>query len=386
MLKTIFSVCNSKNKKHKIITIFGLKLKIKRTKDKTQILNKKIELLEKIIIENSGMFDPEYYTNKYNLNLKRFEALDHYYKIGIKKEYNPSKYIDVKYSRRYVKDKNPILELLNPDSDYFFPNKVNSFKNNHDSERIKSYIEYKKTRKAKGVVYTCITNDYDDINEISIYKYINPDWDYVCYTDNKNDIEQKQIGIWEIRPLVFDKLDNTRNNRYHKINAHLLFPEYDESIYLDSNINILTDFIFERIKNSTYGIVLPSHFRDVCIYQEYNIVKKRQIDDIDLITKELEIIKEAGMPRLYGFAENNIIYRKHNQQNIKNIMDEWWYMVSHYSKRDQLSLVYLLWKYGIDVKDITFKNARLNYKNFALFAHKKNRETIKREEECSTEN
>ena len=53
-------------------------------------------------------------------------------------------------------------------------------------------------------------------------------------------------------------------------------------------------------------------------------------------------------------------------------------MVLNYSKRDQLSFSYLLWKFGFDIANILIKNSRIDIDNFYVFDHKKGRinETI----------
>lgn len=242
-----------------------------------------------------------------------------------------------------------------------------------DLLRIENYLAQKSSRKAKSVLYTCITNDYDDIEAIKTYKYINNDWDYVCYTDNQEHINQGQIGIWEIRPLQFNELDDVRNNRWHKLNPHILFPEYEESIYIDPNINILTDKIFKIIEKKNRPFIQPYHFKNTCIYYEYKEVLNNKMDDEKLIIDEYNLLKENKMPKRYGFGENNLLYRRHNLPEIIEIDNEWWSMVKNYAKRDQLSLAYILWKHHIKIKEITFKNTRADKKNFYVFAHKKGR-------------
>lgn len=100
--------------------------------------------------------------------------------------------------------------------------------------------------KSRGVVYTCLTGNYDTLRE---HKYINRNWDYVCFTDDEKLLAQKRQGIWEIRPLVYAEKDNALNNRYHKINPHKLFPEYEESVYVDGNVDIRSPYFFDRLKN-----------------------------------------------------------------------------------------------------------------------------------------
>lgn len=254
----------------------------------------------------------------------------------------------------------------------------NKYKSDIDIQQIEEYLLYKKTRQAKGVVYTCTTNDYDDIHEIEIYKYIDKDWDYVFFTDNEEHIKQGQIGIWEVRPLQFTELDNTRNQRWHKVNAHKLFANYEKSIWIDGNVVNLSDYIFRVANNlsDTEVIKIPKHFKNNCIYQEYKDVLKLELDKKDLIDKELDLIKQAGMPRNYGFTETNILIRRHNSQNMTQLQEEWWSFIEKYSKRDQLALMYLLWKYNIKTRDVLIKNTRLDAKDFYVMAHKKARTPI----------
>ncbi len=52
------------------------------------------------------------------------------------------------------------------------------------------------------VVYTCITNGYDNLIR---HKFSAPDWDYVCFTDNAKLLKRGRVGRWQIRPLAYDK-------------------------------------------------------------------------------------------------------------------------------------------------------------------------------------
>lgn len=253
----------------------------------------------------------------------------------------------------------------------------NYYRTAGDDKRIQNYLEYKKTRQAKGVVYTCTTNDYDDINEIKIYKYIDKDWDYVFFTDNEEHIKQGQIGIWEVRPLQFSELDNTRNQRWHKINAHIILPEYEKSIWIDANINILTNRLFKLIERCTSLVFLPKHFKNICIYEEYKDVEELMYDESLLINNELKVLKENNMPKHFGFSETNILYREHNNKIIISMMNDWWQFIKNYSKRDQLSFMYLVWKYSFDPQKITFPNARIDKKNFFMMLHKKEKVLVK---------
>lgn len=219
-----------------------------------------------------------------------------------------------------------------------------------------------------GVVYTCITGGYDKLIEQE-YKF--PNYRYICFTDNKELISKKHSNGWEIFPLCFDKLDNTRNNRWHKVHPHKLFKDFSQSVYIDSNINILTPYLYETIKEKNQNIIIPKHFARTCVYKECKACIASENDTETNINKMVEFLRQENMPENYGLNENCIIYRRHNSSEIVKMMEEWWNFIENYTKRDQLSLSYVLYKNGIKPDDIAINNARFDEKNFLFVSHSK---------------
>ena len=238
-----------------------------------------------------------------------------------------------------------------------------------DRVAIDDYWRNRQIRTSKSVVYTCVTNGYDSISEIASYGYVNPNWDYICFTDEQTLIDTGRLGIWEIRPLAFAELDNTRNNRWHKIHPHKLLPNYNESIYLDANIDILSPYLFDQIKSLNQPFILPRHPSRNCIYDEYDNVLAEFMDDPRRVIRELKLIRRSGMPKSFGLTENNILYRRHNENAIISLMEDWWEMIRTYSRRDQLSLMWLLWKRNANVAAMTLPNARTLTSDFCVFRH-----------------
>jgi hypothetical protein len=234
--------------------------------------------------------------------------------------------------------------------------------------------EYKASgAKRDKVVYTCMTGSYD---KMIMHGYINFDYDYVCFTDDANLLQAKTYGVWQFRPLEYTKLDNTRNSRWHKIHPHILFPEYVESVWVDSNINVRTGYLFTSVINPTDYMKIQHHHERFCIYDEGKAVKNCHIENDTIVDKMLDFLKAEGFPRKYGLNDTSIIYRKHTDARIMKVMDEWWYFVENYSKRDQLSLSYVLWKNNLTLEAISFPSIRSDYKNFTYFAHAKSRPKI----------
>ena len=106
------------------------------------------------------------------------------------------------------------------------------------------------------------------------------------------------------------------------------------------------------------------------IYEEiemlYKLPKKESAEILD---KMFVFLKEHNMPKHYGLNETNIVFRHHNDSVIKKIMEEWWFFISSISKRDQVSLSYVLWKNNIKPRDIAIANARKSSHFFITDCH-----------------
>lgn len=229
------------------------------------------------------------------------------------------------------------------------------------------YRLYKKTRHTNVVCYTCLCGDYDNLE--NLYN-INFNWDYICFTDNQELLKQKFCGIWETRPLVYNKGSNAINNRYHKFFPYKVLPEYSDSIYIDSNINVLTSKLSRIFKQRKSDFLLPRHFCNECIYEELDKIVTDQKDTAEHMAVLRKKYETEKMPHHLGFAENNVLYRNHKATWLYPIMEQWWEMLLNYSKRDQASFVYVLWKNGYDINAFTFDNCRNDYKNFCITDHK----------------
>ena len=228
-------------------------------------------------------------------------------------------------------------------------------------------LNYKKEN-IKGVVYSATTGGYDDVPRVL---YADNKMDYILFTDNKKLIKKKKIGVWKIKKIRYSKLDNTKNARWHKTHPHILFPEYNESIWIDSNIEVLSDKLFKTIEQKKASLLVPLHNLRECIYEECLAVEILKKEEVQNIEKMKNFLIEKGMPKHYGLNETGIIYRKHNSKEIIKLMEEWWYFIENYTKRDQLSFSYVLFTNGIKVKDISINNIREDRENFILKRHKR---------------
>lgn len=234
--------------------------------------------------------------------------------------------------------------------------------------RVKNYFNLH-VKNAQMVIYTCLTGGYDSL---LIPDFINSECDYVCFTDDKEMIAKKYIGPWKIEPLHFSELNNSKNNRWHKMHPHILFPQYQSSIYIDSNVNFKTGKVFEYIRSVPRKcfIAVPRHAERDCIYEEAKAILQLKIDTPEHILPLIEKYRQENFPEHFGMGENNVIFRRHVNQRCIQLMEEWWDIFNRYSKRDQMTLFYLFWKNNIDYTFFAPYSFKKDHKNFRIYKHK----------------
>lgn len=316
--------------------------------------------LKKII--TSGYFDyVYYYNNRPDVLAAGVDGALHYLQQGWREGANPS----AKFSNNLYLLKNktnicPLLDYINNGctGDYSIGNAT--------KKHIFLYRLKKLFRKTKTVCYTYISSGYDDLLS---HKYINPHWDYICFTNDKNLLKHKYIGIWRIKKSKQEKYDAKRNSGWHKTHPEITGKKYINSVWIDSNVNILTSYLSDVIKKSNLPLLIPIHFKRNCIYDECEEVKKTNHDSPENVEKTYNFLISNNMPKNYGLNETNIVFRKHTDKTIQSINKLWWNYIKNYSKRDQLSFSYCLYKNNIKPSDIAINNTRTDIQNFFVYKH-----------------
>lgn len=193
------------------------------------------------------------------------------------------------------------------------------------------------------VVYTVQTGGYDMVQQPLV---VDDRFDYILFTDI---IESQKDGVWELREIPFKDSNLSRMSRYPKMHCSELLPDYKASLYIDANIQITGHRIYDRcIEMYNQGVEWAGIFhpeRD-CIYDEACEVVKRGLEEEKVVFTWCHQLREENYPRHNGLLENNTIFRIHNQ-NIESVNKLWWNTYLKYSRRDQLTLCYVLWKYPI---------------------------------------
>lgn len=220
------------------------------------------------------------------------------------------------------------------------------------------------------VVYTCISGNYDILRDV-----VNPesDIDYICFTDLP--IES---NTWKIRPIpqFLKSFDPTKIARCIKILPHLFLSEYETSVWIDGNIQVLGDikkFINQNLKNY---FAIPKHPLRKCVYEEGTAVIDLKKDCSSNVNVQINLYKSKNYPKNNGMVQSNVIIRKHNDKRCVEISNTWWTHVRLYSKRDQLSFNYCIWKKNVSI-DIINPNVIVgNHFQQWSHIHKKNKKVV----------
>ena len=196
--------------------------------------------------------------------------------------------------------------------------------------------------KKKYVIYTSLTGGYDTLPQ---YNKIHPEFDYICFT---NDYEaNSKIGQWVIKPIPILSSSNIILSRFSKLCPHKVLKEYEYSIWLDSNLKIISSQIYDiflaKIKEggTWYGIKHP--LLD-CIYEDAKKCLLTAKGKFKEIKPQVDFLIQQKYPKHFGLFENNMIIRSHNNPLIIKINEMWWDIFNRFSKRDQLSLYFVFWK------------------------------------------
>jgi hypothetical protein len=191
------------------------------------------------------------------------------------------------------------------------------------------------------VVYTALFGRYDELIDPSENFF---GCEFICFTDRK-DLSSK---IWKIVVVSNIFLSPNMMNRDYKLRPYLFIKNLRRSLYVDSNIKIKSH-PEGWINQNAKSIQLPLHFSRNCIFEEAREVILNKKAPLDKVIEQIEYYKMSGMPNNFGLMENNIIYRDFSDPSVRFIMEEWWVQLNRFTQRDQLSLMFILWKNRFEV-------------------------------------
>lgn len=189
------------------------------------------------------------------------------------------------------------------------------------------------------VVYTVMVGGYDNVLQPDV---VDSRFDYVLFSDVK---ETDRIGVWEIWTFDYHNPNKVRESRYPKMHPNELLAEYEASLYIDANVKITGNEIYDRFmelysQGVEWGGIKTNNS---CPYSEgYWVIVNAGMKKHEVFKWCHRLLKE-GYPRYSEVYLNNVIYRLHND-NVKTVDSLWWNLFLDTPPRDQLSLPYAMKK------------------------------------------
>lgn len=205
---------------------------------------------------------------------------------------------------------------------------------------------------------------------IKVPETLTREYDYVCFSD----MPIQDHPVWKFQPATYFNADTTRIARYYKLHPHFYFEEYDVAVWVDANILIRKDinYLIDNFLEGDKELGIFTHYQRDCTYREAATCISREKDEKDIIEGQMKRYQLDGFPEHAGLPETNILISKPNDLKTQAILNYWWKELDNGSKRDQLSVMYALWKNGTNytpIVDSVSKMARFDRESYELFEH-----------------
>ena len=93
------------------------------------------------------------------------------------------------------------------------------------------------------VIYTSIVGGFDALMQPEV---TDPRYDYVCFV-RKGEAGAGRAGLWQLREIPVDIPDPRRLSRYPKMHPSELLPGYRWSLWMDGNLQIVSELFYRRV-------------------------------------------------------------------------------------------------------------------------------------------
>jgi hypothetical protein len=276
------------------------------------------------LILASGLFDPGFYRGQYpDVAAAGVDPAAHYLKWGANEGRRPHPFFDGHWYLRKNPDvaqagRNPLIHYLRH-----------------------GLREGRRGRK-RCVVYTAITRRYDDLRPPGV---IDPELDYIVFADDQLPNPPHpwlRIGISDQHG------EGSLASRFCKTHPHVFLPGYAISTWVDGAFQLrsLTADAMETVIR-TGPIAFFPHPERSCAYDEATAVNALGLDSPENVDVVVGRLDAHGFPRRAGLVEAGFIIRDHHDNRVVQAMEEWWEMIRNGSRRDQVSVNFVLWKQGL---------------------------------------
>ena len=203
-------------------------------------------------------------------------------------------------------------------------------------------------------IYTCITNNYDQLNE-PLFIEENCDYYFITDREGKHLVNESSVyKVVDIEDVTPNGLSSPKDkNRYCKSHGYEIFKDYQYSIYLDGNIQIVQPIVSLLELMGEVGVAFHKHPYAEDVYEEaMSLSLRERITKVEA-DKTMKWFWNSGMPRFYGMVECGVILCDNHNFTAKELLDKWFDNYNNgAAKRDQIYMAYSLWEIGIPINAV----------------------------------
>jgi hypothetical protein len=198
---------------------------------------------------------------------------------------------------------------------------------------------------ARACVYTALLNDYERLNEQEDADHST--LDHICFTDNPS-LESETWSVRHVEPLLPG--DPVRSQRFLKICAHSVLPEYDVSLYIDNAVSLRVpgQNLISSLLGDGDDLALFAHSFRETVQEEFDEVGRLGLDS-NAVCREQAAHYRAVDAESLGLTPlwTGLMLRRHLAPQVVEAMELWFRHVLRYSHRDQLSVWFALRARGL---------------------------------------
>ena len=198
----------------------------------------------------------------------------------------------------------------------------------------------------KICVYTCITGDYDKVNELPFKE---KGVDYYLFTNN----DKINSKTWNVVYIEDKKLDNITLSRKIKMIGNDITNKYEITVWIDGATYIkksIIEFIDKYCDLKKYSLIGFKHSIRNCVYEEAKACIYYNREKIENIKKLLNYLEKRKYPHQNGLIEAAILVKNTKDSILTTTMNDWFNMFIKYCQRDQLSFNYCAYKNKLKFK------------------------------------
>lgn len=189
------------------------------------------------------------------------------------------------------------------------------------------------TRQRRRIVYTALMGDYEALNEQPVARHSGVE--FVCFSDNA-DVRSE---TWTVRHIdARFPQDPVRSARVLKTAAVDLFPDHDESLWIDNSVILEADpeIILDAWLESS-DVAAPRHDFRQSVLAEFDAVLRGDYDDPHRVFEQLRHYAATEPSTLNDEPYWTALLARRHTPDTGRAMRLWADHILRYSRRDQLS-------------------------------------------------